>query len=137
MVKLAHVCIETNDMAATESFYEAIGLKRRFEFRNNENELIGLYIAFSNNTFLEVIKVKKPRVEGGIRHFAIEVDDIDEMQDRLSSSGIKTTDKELGVDHTWMITTRDPNDVFIEFHQYTAESLQQCGGRCTIDYKPK
>ena len=136
MIKLAHVCIETDDIEVTEAFYEKLGLKRQFEFRNNDDELIGLYLAFSNNTFLEVIKVKKPRIEGAVRHFAIEVEDIDGFKKTLESNGVAVSEKKLGVDKTWMITTHDPNDIFIEFHQYTDESLQQRGGRCTIDYKP-
>ena len=135
-VKLAHVCIETDDMEKTEAFYEKLGLKRRFEFRNNDNELIGLYMAFSNTTYLEIIKVKKPRDEGAVRHFAIEVESVDAMFAHLSEQGIDMTKKELGVDHTLMITCRDPNNVFIEFHEYTKDSLQQQGGACTIDYTP-
>lgn len=136
MVKLAHVCIETDDIDVTEKFYNKLGLARRFEFRNNDDELIGFYMAFTNNTFLEIIKVKKPRPEGGVRHFAIEVENIDQTHAELSAAGIDVTDKKLGVDKTWMVTTRDPNDIFIEFHQYSNESLQQHGGRCVIDYKP-
>lgn len=136
MVKLAHVCIETDDMEATEAFYEKLGLKRRFDFRNHQDELIGFYLAFSDNTFLEVIKVKKPRNEGAVRHFAIEVDDVDETRAHLTAKGVEVSEKKLGVDKTWMVTTRDPNDIFIEFHQYTSDSLQQRGGRCLIDYTP-
>ena len=137
MVKLAHVCIETDDMERTEAFYEKLGLKRRFEFRNHQEELIGFYLAFSDNTFLEVIKVKKPRTEGAVRHFAIEVDSVDETRERLAANGVAVSEKKLGVDKTWMVTTRDPNDIFIEFHEYTHDSLQQRGGRCLIDYTPQ
>lgn len=136
MVKLAHVCIETDDISKTEAFYEKLGLQRQFEFRNDDDELVGLYMAFTDNTFLEIIKVLKPREEGAVRHFAIEVEDIDATLQELSAKGIDVTEKKLGVDKTWMITSRDPNGIFIEFHQYTAESLQQCGGRCSISYKP-
>ncbi|GJL93717.1 MAG: hypothetical protein DHS20C05_01220 [Hyphococcus sp.] len=137
MVKLAHVCIETDDLDKTEAFYNKLGLKKQFEFRNNDDELIGMYLAFSDNTFLEVIKVLKPREEGAVRHFAIEVDDIEETHTQLSKKGVDVSEKKLGVDKTWMITTRDPNNIFIEFHQYTNDSLQQNGGQCLIDYTPK
>ena len=136
MVKLAHVCIETDDIDKTEAFYQKIGLQRRFEFRNEDGVLVGLYMAFSDNTFLEIIKVLKARDEGAVRHFAIEVEDVSQMSDLLLREGIDVTEKKLGVDKTWMITTRDPNKIFIEFHQYTAESLQQAGGRCSINYTP-
>jgi catechol 2,3-dioxygenase-like lactoylglutathione lyase family enzyme len=44
--KLAHVCIESNDLQATEAFYRVLGLERRFEFRNLQGELVGFYLAF-------------------------------------------------------------------------------------------
>jgi catechol 2,3-dioxygenase-like lactoylglutathione lyase family enzyme len=34
--RLAHVCIETADLARTEAFYAVLGLSRRYEFRNIE-----------------------------------------------------------------------------------------------------
>ena len=34
LVRLAHVCIETTDLEATERFYTHLGARRRFEFRN-------------------------------------------------------------------------------------------------------
>ncbi len=137
MIKLAHVCIETDDVVATEAFYEKLGLKRQFEFRNNDDELIGLYLAFSNNSFIEIIKVLKPREEGAVRHFAMEVDNIDAAKAQFEERGVSVSEKKLGADKTWMITTRDPNNIFIEIQQYTSESLQQCGGRCSIDYSPR
>ena len=60
----------------------------------------------------------------------------EEDQQKLQSAGITTTEKELGVDNTWMITCRDPNGVYIELHQYTEHSLQHRGGTCHIDYHP-
>ena len=39
IVRLAHVCIHSNDLAATESFYGYLGIDRKFEFRNLQHEL--------------------------------------------------------------------------------------------------
>lgn len=136
IVRLAHVCIESHNLPATEAFYNLLGIKRKFEFRNLEHELIGMYMEFGNNTYFEIVKVKERRKEGIIQHFAIEVEDVDEIRSTLMNNGIEVTEKELGVDHTWMVTCRDPNDIFIEFHQYTEKSLQKTGGSCVIDYHP-
>ncbi len=136
IVRLAHVCIESDDLAATESFYGYLGIERKFEFRNKQNELIGMYLDFGNNTYFEIIKVKEPRNEGIIRHFAIEVEDVDAVRQTLLEKGVDVSDKKLGVDHTWMVTCHDPNGVFIEFHEYTENSLQKTGGSCEIDYRP-
>lgn len=137
MIKLAHVCIESADLDATERFYGCLGLRRQFEFRNPAGLLIGYYLKFDDQTFLEVIRVEAVRTEGAVRHFAIESDDIDSLRLRLLAAGFEATDKRLGEDHTWMVTCRDPNGVFIELHQYDRRSMQQHGGTCVIDYVPR
>ena len=136
IVRLAHVCIESDDLAATESFYGYLGIDRKFELRNKQNELIGMYLDFGNDTFFEIIKVKEPRKEGIIRHFAIEVENVEAVRKTLLGKGVEVSEKELGVDHTWMVTCHDPNGIFIEFHEYTNNSLQKTGGSCEIDYQP-
>lgn len=136
MIKLAHVCIESADLEATERFYGCLGLTRQFEFRNPAGLLIGYYLRFDDRTFLEVIRVRRTRPEGLVRHFAIESDDIEALRGRLLAAGFEASDKRLGEDDTWMVTTRDPNGVFIELHQYDARSMQLHGGVCQIDYTP-
>lgn len=137
MIKLAHVCIESADLEATERFYGCLGMRRQFEFRNLSGLLIGYYLKFDDQTFLEVIRVEAVRSEGVVRHFAIESDDVDDLRRRLLAAGFQATEKRLGEDHTWMVTCRDPNGVFIELHQYDSRSMQQHGGTCLIDYVPR
>lgn len=133
---LAHVCIESRDLEASEKFYRVLGLKRQFDFRNKQNELVGYYLAFANGTFIEVIKNTKAGGEGIIRHIAIEVDNVDEAFEKLKAAGFAATDKEWAGDNNWMITCHDPNGVFIELQQYTNTSLQRVGGVCEVDYDP-
>lgn len=135
--RLAHVCIETDDLEKTEAFYQVLGLERRFEFKNLQDELVGFYLAFGNNTFIEVIKVKKPRPEGAVRHFAIEVDDVAAWHDRLVENGIEVTERVYEGDNNWMITCTDPNGIFIELQEYTDVSMQRVGGNCQVDYSPR
>ena len=137
MIKLAHVCIESADLDATESFYACLGLRRQFEFRNPAGLLIGYYLKFDDETFIEVIRVESVRAEGAVRHFAIESDDIGALGESLRGAGFEASAKRLGEDNTWMVTTRDPNGVFIELHQYDSSSMQQHGGVCLIDYVPR
>jgi glyoxylase I family protein len=133
---LAHVCIESRDLEATENFYRVLGLERQFDFRNKQNELVGFYLAFDNRTFIEVVKNTKAGGEGIIRHFAMEVDDVDEAYSALDNAGYAVTEKEMAGDHNWMITCHDPNGIFIEFQQYTDKSMQLVGGVCEVDYQP-
>ena len=136
VVRLAHLCIESNNLEATETFYGYLGIKRQFEFRNKQNELIGMYLNFGNDTYFEKKKKKKPREEGIIRHFAIEVEDVAAVRETLLKQGVKVTEKRLGGDNAWMVTCHDPNGIFIEFHEYTENSMQKVGGTCIIDYHP-
>ena len=135
-IGLAHVCIESRDLAATEAFYNALGIKRQFEFRNKQGELVGFYLAFGNGTHIEVIKNSRAGGDGIIKHFAMEVDDIDTAYAKLVNAGFKVTEKEFAGDCNWMITTHDPNGIFIELQQYTEESMQRVGGVCEVDYQP-
>ena len=135
-VRLAHVCFETDDLEATEAFYNILGIERRFEFRNLQDELVGFYLAFDNQSYIEVIKVSEPAKSGVIRHFAIEVDDVDDAYNKLQNAGIEVTEKEFAGDNQWMITCHDPNGIFIELQQYTDASMQLVGGRCEVDYRP-
>ncbi|MEZ5499723.1 MAG: VOC family protein [Steroidobacteraceae bacterium] len=137
MSKLAHVCIETADLEITEKFYRCLGLRRQFEFRNNDGLLIGFYLKFADRSFIEVVLVVRARPEGGLRHFAIESDDIDSVRQSLLAAGYTASERVRGKDRTWMVTTRDPNGIFIELHQYTDESMQIAGGTCVMDYEPR
>lgn len=137
MPKLAHVCIESADLEATERYYECLGLRRQFDFRNKAGLLVGYYLKFDNETFIEVIRVQRVRPEGGVRHFAIESNDVEALRERLIAAGFEASDKRLGEDNTWMVTTHDPNDIFIELHQYDTQSMQQHGGTCVVDYEPR
>lgn len=137
VVRLAHVCIESTDLEASEAFYALLGARRQFEFRNFQDELIGMYLYFGEDTFIEIVKIKEPKPEEGtIVHFALEVEDVDAASRALVIGGVAVTDRKLGVDHTWMVTCHDPDGVFIELHQYTEQSLQKTGGMCRIDYTP-
>jgi len=137
MTRLAHVCIESADLDATERFYACLGLRRRFEFRNPRGLLIGFYLQFADRSFIEVIRVEEARCEGAVRHFAIESDDVGALRTKLLEAGFDAGEKRLGEDHTWVVTCRDPNGVFIELHEYGPDSMQLNGGVCLIDYNPR
>ncbi|MFO1375788.1 MAG: VOC family protein [Steroidobacteraceae bacterium] len=137
MTRLAHVCIESADLDATERFYACLGLSRRFEFRNPRGLLIGFYLQFADRSFIEVIRVEEVRCEGAVRHFAIESDDVTTLRAKLIAAGFDASEKRLGEDRTWVVSCRDPNGVFIELHEYGPDSMQLDGGVCLIDYNPR
>lgn len=136
MTKLAHVCIETQDLDKTEVFYRGLGLRRQFDFENKDGLLVGFYLAFENESFIEVILNRKPQSDGIIKHFAIETDDIDQARAAAIGAGIDVGEKKFSGDRLWMFTCHDPNGIFIEVMQYTDESMQRVGGVCEVDYTP-
>ncbi|MDZ7808468.1 MAG: VOC family protein [Gracilimonas sp.] len=133
IIRLAHICIHTQDLNETERFFcDVLGLDKGFEFVK-DGALFGFYIKAGADSFIEVFKGDSRKV-GNIDHIALETDDIDRVISKLRENGFDATDKELGGDKTWQSWTKDPNGVRIEFHQYTNESLQFRGGVCQVDW---
>ncbi|NBC03036.1 MAG: VOC family protein, partial [Bacteroidetes bacterium] len=78
ITRLAHICIHTQDLAATERFYcDVLGLEKGFDFIKDD-ALFGFYIKLGNDSFIEVFK-GNPGSVGNINHLAIETDDIDQV----------------------------------------------------------
>ena len=134
MIKqLAHICINSSDLSLTKRFYtEALGLDLGFEFEK-DGQPFGFYIKAGNATFIEVFKGDPGQV-GNINHVAIQVTDLDSLITQIRSAGFDVGDKTMGADNSWQAWTTDPSGIRIEFHEYTDESLQIIGGKCTVTW---
>ncbi|VGO18218.1 VOC family protein [Pontiella sulfatireligans] len=135
MIKqLAHACIMSSDLAATETFYcGKLGLKKTFDFFK-EGELYGFYLELGNGTFLEVFAEPAEERPSRIRHLCFEVEDIDRVVEKLDAMQVAHTEKKLGGDNTWQTWIKDSDGIDIEFHQYTDESSQTTGTDCLVDW---
>jgi len=135
MIKqLAHACIMSSNLVATEAFYcGQLGLKKTFDFIK-EDELYGFYLELGNGTFLEVFAEPAEDHPSRIRHLCLEVEDIDRVVAELDAKQVAHTDKTLGADNTWKIWIKDPDGIDIEFHQYTDQSSQASGADCLVDW---
>jgi catechol 2,3-dioxygenase-like lactoylglutathione lyase family enzyme len=135
MIKgLAHVCMGSADLKATERFYcEALGLRRLFDFRSG-GKLIGFYLEVGRGGYLEFFRQDRAASteNPAIRHFCIEVDGMDDTVRRIRSMGYEISDKKLGADGSWQAWTQDPDGVPIEFHEYTDQSSQRTGRHCDL-----
>ena len=135
MIKgLAHICLSAQNLAAVEKFYcSGLGLKKAFDFIR-EGHVIGFYLEVSPSSFIEVFLADEIDAEakGPIRHFCLEVDDIERISRKLTAAGYEATQKILGADQSWQIWTTDPSGVKIEFHQYTAQSSQITHADCVL-----
>jgi lactoylglutathione lyase/glyoxylase I family protein len=139
MIKqLAHVCIGAKNLAETEHFYcDVLGLQKKFVF-DKAGEAIGFYLALGGNSFIEVFVDSEASETGDgqrplIKHFCLEVADMDAVINAIRGKGWSISDKQFGLDNAWQAWITDPNGVAIELHQYTSESSQFTGKDCLVD----
>ena len=132
---LAHVCLAAGNLDDTQRFYcEGLGFTKAFDFIR-DGKVVGFYLKVSDMTYVEVFLQDDIRPDGAcpIRHFCLEVQDIDAVANHLKANGYDVTEKKLGADRSWQAWTTDPAGVRIEFHQYTEESCQTTGQNCVLD----
>jgi lactoylglutathione lyase/glyoxylase I family protein len=129
--RLAHICLQVKDMERSIAFYrDGLGFPVAFTFMK-KGKLGGAYFSLGERSFLEVFQNDNP---GGIQHFCLECDDIDDFIAKATAKGITCTPKELGGDHTWQTWLRDPDGNAFEIHQYSERSFQFAGGVCEITW---
>jgi catechol 2,3-dioxygenase-like lactoylglutathione lyase family enzyme len=125
--RIAHLCLVSNDLAATERFYvNALGLKKAFNFMHN-GVATGFYLSAGDDCFIEVFLTDKlpDGNSSAIKHLCLEVGSIDDISAKIKKAGYDITEKQLGSDNSWQAWVTDPNGVKIELHEYTAESSQK------------
>lgn len=127
--RLAHVCIGATDLAASEHFYvDLLGMAKAFDFIR-AGEPFGFYVKAGGTTFIEVFaESERPNLERPLmKHFCLEVEDIDAVISKLRQRGVDVTDKKMGGDNNWQAWTTDPSGVRIEMMQYGVTSTQFTG----------
>ena len=128
-VRLAHVCIGAIDLDQAEDFYvNRLGMPKAFDFIRS-GERLGFYARAGDSTFIEIFAEHEvPSFERQImKHFCLEVEDIDAVIARLRARGVDVSDKKMGGDNNWQAWLTDPSGVRIELMQYSAESAQFTG----------
>ncbi len=134
--QIAHACMMTHDLAASEHFYcDVLGLNKAFIF-NKGGKKIGLYIEAGARTWIEIfIHSEAPFPSlGAINHFCFEVTSIDQAIALIRAKGVNITDKKYGVDDTWQAWINGPSGERIELFEYTAKSAQFVGGDRVADW---
>lgn len=134
---LAHVCLKSTDLGKTSKFYcDTLGMKRLFNFMKN-GRVVGFYMKASENSFVEVFDVSDPvpaNVKGCLSHFCLETDDMEATRQKLIDAGYNPGPIHLGADNSYQFWIQDPNDVALEFHQYTPESTQRTGRDVEVNW---
>lgn len=134
--RLAHINIGATDLAASERFYtEVLGMEKAFDFVK-EGEPFGFYVKAGNTTFIEVFIQNEPPTSDImlLKHFCLEVEDLDAVIETIRSRGWDVTDKKQGVDQSWQAWVTDPSGVRIEIMQYTDNSSQFTGTTCNVNW---
>ena len=134
--QLAHVCIFTDDLDATEAFYrDVLGIGVKFRFIR-DGKPHGYYLDLGGSTNIEVFERSGSAFSDAnvINHICLEVDDMDEAIAHVRAQGVSITDKSFGVDETYQSWLADPNGVKIELFQYTPKSAQFLGGDRIVNW---
>lgn len=134
---LAHVCLRTNDLGATERFYsEGLGLPVLFRF-TKKGDAVGFYLKIAERQFIEVFYNDTPEAPSGnaaLAHYCLETPDIHGLRTRLVGLGFNPTEVKEGCDKSLQFWVSDPSGVHFEFHQYGPESRQLVGGDVEINW---
>ena len=133
---LAHVCLKSTDLAATEAFYcEALGFTKMFNF-NRKGKVIGFYLTAGNETFVEVFDAAEVDAVGKsvLSHFCLETRDIEGLRASLVARGLAPREMKMGADHTKQFWMKDPNGMDLEFQEYSAASAQRTGQDVEVDW---
>ena len=129
--QIAHVCIFTRDLKATEDFWSGVlGLPVAFRFERN-GAPHGFYLAAGATTYIEVFERPASTYAdtNNINHICLEVHSLDDAIAAIRARGVAVTDKKVGVDDTWQAWTTDPNGVKIELSSTPAAARFVGGDR--------
>jgi catechol 2,3-dioxygenase-like lactoylglutathione lyase family enzyme len=133
--RLAHVCLNVQDLQRSLDYYHKLGLKDRFQFTRKGKDF-GRYLEIADKNYIEIFEEPRrgPLVNNGLAHFCLETEDLDALMAHLTAQGIGFTPKRQGPDQTWQIWLEDPDGNKFEVHQYSDKSLQQQGGVIEADW---
>ena len=124
---IAHACYTVSNLDAAEAFYVGkLGLKKAFDFVDDDGKRFGVYIRVGRRTFVELFTgTPQPgESKGSYCHLCLEVDNLKQTVADLRVRGVAVTDPMLGKDQSWQAWIDDVDGNRIELHEYTAASWQ-------------
>ena len=134
---IAHVCIQSSDLVATETFFERVfGLSKIFEF-HRQGTVVGFYLEVVPRQFIEVFRsdsIDADPTKHVITHFCLESSDIEADHRTLADAGADPGKLTVGADGTRQFWVTGPDHLRIEFQEYTDASLQFRGGACELSW---
>jgi catechol 2,3-dioxygenase-like lactoylglutathione lyase family enzyme len=133
--RLAHVCLNVQDLQRSLDYYHKLGFRDRFRFTRKGRDY-GRYLEIADKTYIEVFEEpnRTAAAQGGLAHFCLETEDLDRLIARLDDQRIPHTPKTQGCDFTWQIWLEDPDGNTFEVHEYSDKSMQLNGGVAEADW---
>ena len=133
---VAHVCLKTTDLDATDDFYcGALGMKKFFNF-TQKGKIIGFYMKASNETFVEVFLADETEKMGKqvLNHFCLQTDSIEDLRKAIIERGYSPNEIKMGADNSPQFWMKDPNGMDLEFQEYAEESSQMTGRDVEVNW---
>ncbi len=124
---IGHIAFIVSDMEKSLHFYcSVLGFKKAFEFNDDQGKPWIQYIRVREGQFIELFYGNPENIENqSYSHLCLEVDDINEIAERLSSYGVKIDIGPVqGKDLNYQCWARDPDGNRIEFMQMNPQSPQ-------------
>ncbi len=125
IVGVAHIGLETNDIAAAREFYgHVLGYQEPFTLDKTTGGLMLTYFKVNDHQYIEVFPDLKSESQDRLSHIAFETTDIRLLRDYLAAHGVKVpATVPLGRDGNLSMMLKDPDGHNVEFVQYMPGSL--------------
>ncbi len=125
IVGVAHIGLETNDMAAAREFYgHGLGYQEPFSLDKPSGGLMLTYFKVNDHQYIEVFPDLKSETQDRLSHIAFETTDARRLRDYLASKGVKVPAAlKPGLDGNLSMMVKDTDGHNVEFVQYMPGSL--------------
>ena len=126
IVGVAHIGLNTDDMAAARGFYTGIlGFQEPFSLDKPDGSgLMLTYFKVNDHQYIEVFPDLKDPSQLRLNHICFETTNVEQLRAYLASKGVTVPDKvSTGLDGNLSFEIHDPEDHLVEFVQYMPGSL--------------
>lgn len=125
IVGVAHIGLETNDLAAARQFYgHGLGYQEPFSLDKPAGGLMLTYFKVNDHQYIELFPDLKNEAQDRLSHIAFETTDARQLRDYLASHGVKVPEQlKPGLDGNLNLMVKDPDGHNVEFVEYKPGSL--------------
>ena len=126
IVGVAHIGLNTDDMAAARKFYTGIlGFQEPFSLDKPDGSgLMLTYFKVNDHQYIEVFPDLKDPGQSRLNHICFETMNVEQLRAYLASKGVTVPDKvSTGLYGNLSFEIRDPEEHLVEFVQYMPGSL--------------